>query len=74
MDFINKIKRTRGLTCFYNKAICEVLSYYEDQNRVMIRITKGESYVVNHNGICLEYVSDGSDTIVVDVETLRPMR
>lgn len=74
MDFKERIRRVRNLTCFYQYAICDMVEYYADMDKCLIRIHKGETYVVAVGHAYLEYVSNGTDHIVVYADELREMR
>lgn len=74
IDFKEKLKRTKGITCYYYNAVVDVLEYYDDIDKCLIRVHKGESYFVGNRGVQLEMMSDGTDKIVVDFEYLRPLK
>lgn len=67
MTFRNKLKSIRGLRVKLPEGSGVVREYYEDTDRVLITLDAGTNYTTENKGIVITFISDGYDTIVMEV-------
>ena len=72
MTFVDLLKKIKGLKARWNNGTCNVEEVYWSQNKALIHLDEGTKYYAlgGRSNIHMEFISDGYDRIVVDLDEL----
>ena len=73
MKFRDLLSTVRGLRVTFPTGAATVQSVDLRANSCMIKVDAGCSYYVNINRISMQFISDGTDCINIDIDELSPM-